>query len=337
MKSFVDICKMTQPQVKAYIHEYLKSKTYDVVNEDGFLYAKGDIPVLLVAHMDTVHKQQCKTVITTDDKMSSPEGIGGDDRCGVFIIMNLVREFKCSVLLCEDEEKGGIGATKFTKATYKGTDENNKPININYIDTLDVNFMIEFDRRGNNDAVFYSCDNPAFTDFVIDKTGFKKETGSFSDISTLMPAAHIAAVNLSSGYYKAHTTDEYVHYDEMIDTVEAAKELILADITEPFEYIPKVWNTQSSWSVSHYSFDKQNERAEYYNDLFGESLYADEKLYKLAKKDKMIEMEAVILNAFDGKEDVAYSEGETKAECWMNLFLDNPDLSFNQIVDWGWS
>ena len=338
MKSFMEICKMTQPQVKAYMKEYLTSLTYNVVDEDGFLYAKGETPVLLVAHMDTVHKQQCKTVYETDDKIYSPEGIGGDDRCGIFIIMNIVREIKCSVLLCEDEEKGGIGAHKFIKATYKGVDEKNEPIDIDYIDTLDVNYMIEFDRRGNSDAVFYSCDNKNFTDFVIDATGFTKETGTYSDISTLMPAAHIAGVNLSSGYYKAHSTDEYVVYEEMMDTVEVAKELILTECEEPFEYIAKVYNyTKTNWNVSHYRFDKDDERLQYYEDLLDGPKYADERLYHMAKNEDRIEMEAIVTDAFDGREDVKYADGKTKDECWKNLFLDNPDLCFNQVVDWSWN
>ena len=59
MKKFEDICRMTQEEVKAYMKKYLISKKYDVIDEDGFLYAKGTNPVLLVAHMDTVHTQQC--------------------------------------------------------------------------------------------------------------------------------------------------------------------------------------------------------------------------------------------------------------------------------------
>ena len=85
MKSFVDICKMTQKEVKTYMAEYLTSREYTVENHDGFLYAKGDVPVLLVAHMDTVHKQLPKTIYNIDGKISSLQGIGGDDRCGIFI------------------------------------------------------------------------------------------------------------------------------------------------------------------------------------------------------------------------------------------------------------
>ena len=223
MKTFEDICKMTQKEVKAYMHEYLTSKKYKVVNEDGFLYAKGDVPVLLVAHMDTVHKEQCKEIVKNDGKWSSPQGIGGDDRCGVFIIMNIVKKLNCSVLLCEDEEIGGVGAHKFVKAKFGDFTDTGEFVEFRYIDHLDVNYMIEFDRKGSNDAVFYSCDNKKFTNFVTDSTGFKFAYGSYSDISTLMPEAKLAAVNLSCGYYNPHQTSEYVVYDEMIDTIDAAE------------------------------------------------------------------------------------------------------------------
>ena len=143
MKSFENICKMSQTEVKKYMKKFLISKSYDVVDQDGFLYAKGDIPVLLVAHMDTVHKERCRTIINVGNKTSSPQGIGGDDRCGVYIIMNLINELKCSVLLCEDEEKGTVGARNFTKATYKLKDEDGEETEAKYIENLGVNYMIE--------------------------------------------------------------------------------------------------------------------------------------------------------------------------------------------------
>ena len=106
MKKFEEICMMNQKEVKAYMTEYLKEMKYDnIISKDGYLYAKGTVPVLLVAHMDTVHQKKCKTITRDGDKIMSPQGIGGDDRCGIFIIMNVIKEQHCSVLLCEDEEK----------------------------------------------------------------------------------------------------------------------------------------------------------------------------------------------------------------------------------------
>ena len=133
MKSFTDICKMSQLEVKEYAKKFLASAKYSPVVDDGFVYAKGDVPVLLVAHMDTVHKQLC---------------------------IDIVKELKCSVLFCEDEEIGGVGARKFVKS--------------DVFDDVDVNYIIEFDRKGNNDAVFYNCDHKDFTSFVCDNTGIKE-------------------------------------------------------------------------------------------------------------------------------------------------------------------
>ena len=335
MKTFEDICRMTQEEVKEYMKGYLSNKKYKVIDEDGFLYAKGTIPVLLVAHMDTVHKEQCNIIESKNGQLSSPQGIGGDDRCGVFIIMNLVKELNCSVLLCEEEEKGGVGARKFTAT--------------NYIKNLDVNFMIEFDRNGNNDAVFYSCDNKDFTKFVEDNTNFFETQGSFSDISVLMPAAKLAAVNLSSGYYKAHTPAEYVIYEEMFDTIDAAKNLINAECDKPFEYVAKKYdwkdyykdkkwpkaNTNGYTPSSTYQpsmFDMAKAAADYDDDVV---THVDERLYKMAKKDLNIEIEAIV-DGLDGDEVAIYAQGNSKTECWMNLFMDNPNLCFNDIIDYTW-
>ena len=68
-----------------------------------------------------------------------------------------------------------------------------------------------YDRRGTNDAVFYNCDNPDFTEFVC-SFGFKENHGSFSDISVIAPYLKTAAVNISVGYFNEH------RLHEMIDT-----------------------------------------------------------------------------------------------------------------------
>lgn len=339
MKTFENICGMTQTEVKAYMKEYLGSKGYKTVDEDGFLYAKGTVPVLLVAHMDTVHQERCTDIVKQDGEWSSPQGIGGDDRCGIFIIMNIVKELKCSVLLCEDEEKGCIGARKFTKATYTLKNVKGDDVTFKYINTLDVNYMIEFDRKGSNDAVFYSCDNKEFTNFVTDFTGYKVQWGSLSDISILMPEAKLAAVNLSCGYYNPHTLKEYVVYDEMMDTVEAAKTLIKEKCDEPFEYIARKYEytpyKPSTNVKSLTNYHKDPDGMDYYSSYFDEFEHKNKSLYNLAIKDKDIELEVVVMD-LDNGENVLYANGVSKPECWMNLFLDNPTICFNDIVDFTW-
>ena len=307
MKSFTDICKMSQLEVKEYAKKFLASAKYSPVVDDGFVYAKGDVPVLLVAHMDTVHKQLCTDIVKEKGKISSPQGIGGDDRCGIFMIMNIVKELHCSVLFCEDEEIGGVGANKFVKSFIS--------------DNVDVNYIIEFDRKGNNDAVFYNCDNKEFEDFVCDNTGLKKSFGTFSDISILAPALRTAAVNVSCGYYNAHTVSEYVVYDEMMDIIECAKNLIKTE-SEKFIYIAKSYNYNA---VSEYNSD-------WFDRNYGQTSLFSSKVLQHIKEDREVELEVIYTD--DGKEKVGYGYGMTKADAWFDFFVSYPEASMSMVEDY---
>ena len=316
MKKFEELCMMTQPELKAYMHKYLSSRQYKVINEDGYIYTKGTVPVLLIAHLDTVHKEVCKNIFVDDNGLvSSPQGIGGDDRAGVFIIMNIVKELNCSVLLCEDEGTGGKGARKFA--------------NSEYINDLGVKYMIEFDRKGKDDAVFYSCDNKDFTKFITETTGFKEEHGTFSDISIVAPAAKIAAVNLSCGYYNAHTLNEYVKLDELQNTIEVAKELIKTE-SDIFEYVAKKYEYNY---YRNYSYD------DYYGGYYGGNYVSQTKFPKqlsfndYANKEFELELEVVFTNIC-GDEMIEYISGKTKADCWAKFFMSNPDICFSMVTDY---
>ena len=46
----------------------------------------------------------------------------------------------------------------------------------------DIKYIIEFDRRGENDCVFQDCGNETFMNYV-ESFGFKTARGSYSDIS----------------------------------------------------------------------------------------------------------------------------------------------------------
>lgn len=71
--------------------------------------------------MDTVHRQPVEQICYSADGAvtMSPQGIGGDDRCGVWMILQILRTAKCHVLFCEDEEVGCVGAKKFTRGSLR--------------------------------------------------------------------------------------------------------------------------------------------------------------------------------------------------------------------------
>ena len=149
MKDLEYLLKLDENELKNELYEYLINMKMNPQKEDGFIYVKGDIPVLLVAHMDTVCLSTPTNIIYQQelDKIYNPNGIlGGDDRCGIYIILELLKKYRPYVLFTEDEEKECIGAKKA----------------VNKISIPDVKYIIEFDRRGQNDCVFYECDNKEF-------------------------------------------------------------------------------------------------------------------------------------------------------------------------------
>ena len=187
---------------------------------------------MLVAHLDTVHSQRVHDICKSDDGniLMSPQGIGGDDRCGVFALVKIYHaaQIKPWLLFCCDEEIGGLGAKKFCQA-------HNHHQLPNKLDNL--KFIIELDRKGSRDAVYYSCANPDFEAYISGK-GFQSAQGSFSDISVIAPELGIAAVNLSSGYHHAHTLHEHINRAELDSTICKVVEII-SDVPQlsRFEYV----------------------------------------------------------------------------------------------------
>lgn len=300
---FIDICKKTQDELKAILPGKLVEAGYtDVVQGDGYIYAKGNIPILLTAHMDTVHKSPIKNFYEyVDEKgnhvISSPQGIGGDDRCGIYIILETIKEYKPSVLFCEDEESGGIGSTKFCKTDL-------------IYELAELNYMIELDRMNSKDAVFYDCANVEFAEFICEQTGYHEEWGTFSDISLLAPMAGIAAVNLSCGYYHAHTLCEEVVVEEMLHTLEVVKHLLTTE-SKQYEYI--------EWVYTHK------------NDVIFDE---DELLFE---DNANVSTNYILYVAYldsHGKDQYTNAYGSTWDRTWLNFFRENPDVCWNDILDY---
>ena len=225
-KNFEHLCRMSQKSIKKHLRNELWKHYDEVIDRDGYLFAKGEVPILLVAHMDTVHEKLPTFFLygKNGDEVSSPQGIGGDDRCGIYMILEIIKKHNCSVLFAEDEEIGCVGSKKFVKE--------------DFVKDLSFNYIIELDRMGSKDAVFYECDNPEFEDFITDDGDWELAYGSFTDICTLAPVLGCAAVNFSCGYYKAHSEKEYVVLSEMENNIKKVCKLIERTTeTDKFEYI----------------------------------------------------------------------------------------------------
>ena len=313
-KKFEMICQMSDLRVKKYAEETLRMTHTDITVGDGFVFAKGTFPVLLVAHMDTVHELLPDPILydMEKDRMSSPNGIGGDDRCGIYMILEIVKHYNCSVLFCEDEEIGCIGARKFVET--------------DLAKELEFNYAIELDRKGKNDAVFYDCDNEEFEEFIT--CGFyDKAWGSVSDISIVAPALGCAAVNLSCGYYNAHTKKEYVVLTEMERSIDEVCS-ILERTTEndKFEYIEATYeNYYGSYYGGSYYSESYYKRSNYgYNSSWCD-VYEHNDYYAYYYLIEYTDEK--------GKTDWFETYATSEAEAVGRFLMWYPGLCYNNIID----
>lgn len=225
-KIFERLAGLTQKDLKSVMSKFLRSKYKKVFETQEYIIAKGTIPIALVAHMDTVFSIPAKEVYydTKKNVMWSPQGLGADDRAGIFSILQLVMKgHRPHIILTTDEEKGGLGASKLAGIKNPFGKE--------------LKYIIQLDRRGTNDCVFYDCENPEFTKYV-EKFGFVESWGSFSDISYICPAWKVAGVNLSVGYIGEHSTNEILRVGAMLDTINKVENMLTEKEIPFFKYIP---------------------------------------------------------------------------------------------------
>lgn len=251
-KLLQNICSLTQKRVLNVMDQVLHKYYTDIEVNRSFILAKGDIPVALVAHADTVFKTPPRTFYFDEEKstMWSPDGLGADDRAGIFSIIKVLMEspLRPHIVITTDEECGCIGAGKLIAKYPKFP--------------APLKFLIQLDRRGKHDSVYYDCENEDFEKFITEH-GFVTAYGTLSDISLLAPAWKVAAVNLSIGYQNEHSVSETLHIGHMYDTIDKVKKILedaKSDEVPMYEYMesPNTWRsflTENGKAVSkHYDY-----------------------------------------------------------------------------------
>lgn len=242
-KTFEQLCALTQKGMKKTMAAFLRSKYKQVIETQDYIVAIGEIPIALAAHMDTVFPRPASEVFYDRVKnvIWSPDGLGADDRAGIFGIIQIIRKgLRPHIILTTDEEKGAYGAIALAC--------DDCPFE-------DLRFIIQLDRRGADDCVFYDCGNQKFVDYI-EKYGFTEAIGSFTDISILCPEWKIAGVNLSIGYRDEHSVSEVLFVGHMLNTVDKVIKILQQPINEipKFEYVAK-FNFRHNW----YHFTERKE------------------------------------------------------------------------------
>lgn len=212
--------------------------------------AEGEHYPCVMAHMDTVHhsnkpliKDNLRlNIIESKDakglKLSalnpiddSTIGIGGDDKAGVAICLDIIKNtdviFGAFFL---SEEIGCVGAFNADENIFK-----------------EVAYAIEFDAPFDDWLTYSSNRTQLFTkeffkevDSILLKYGISniRDCDPYTDAYAIKKKFDINCMNFFAGYYLWHTPQEYVIYEDVVKAYEMGMELIkkLGNTKHVFEY-----------------------------------------------------------------------------------------------------
>ena len=186
--------------------------------------------VLFVAHLDTVIEPK---IMGLSKKRLYATGL--DDRLGCMLAYTLGQKYQADILLTDDEE------------SFQSTAQYHK--------CKDYNWIVEFDRRG-NDVVTYGNNSPALLDAL--EKFWKIGVGSYSDICDLVTP--ICSFNLGIGYHLAHEQKSYVKLQQLREQIEKFglffdayhdRQYLIADYdpADQVKYVDDPWrDDENLWS-----------------------------------------------------------------------------------------
>ena len=222
-----------------YLQKVLTEKGYDhYTDSHGNIYVtKGqseNFPCF-VAHTDTVHPVNLNmTVIQTEDinegviltgidKVTrKASGIGGDDKCGVYLALEMLDTLpNVKAAFFVSEEIGCKGSQHADPKFFEN-----------------VGYVIQYDSPGGNSMSLTLMGRYLFnqkSEFADKVTSLIKEHGitdwayhPYTDVWQIMEKFDVACLNLAAGYYRYHTDNEYV----VVDDVQNGYELGLKIVAE---------------------------------------------------------------------------------------------------------
>ena len=220
-KILLDLFKLFSPsrnntKVINFITKFLTKNEIPFTKDENGNIFKLDNPKLpiLSAHMDSVGTADDGFLnafvnifdYRGDRIMKGMGNIGGDDKCGVFLIlMKLLENKELNFIFSIDEEIGCVGIKQV--------------IPKNNIEAFP--YAIVLDRRGAGDII---CKNNNYGTDEFEKAlaevgkdfGYVPQTGACSDANTIRE--YISCANLSVCYHNPHSKSEFVSVIELYNT-----------------------------------------------------------------------------------------------------------------------
>jgi tripeptide aminopeptidase len=225
-----------------------KGYTYDIDSLGNLYVTKGvsEYYPLVVAHTDTVHSvtemvvnEEMKPNAQGELKLAlkayrtdngNPTGIGGDDKAGVFICLQLLERLDVVKAFFPVAEETGCHGSKGANADFFG----------------DVGYAIQFDSTENNSMSLTLMGVQLFdqeSDFFMKTKNVIVEHGitewkhhPYTDTMVLKDRFGFACLNFAAGYYHLHSVNEYVVIDDVENSTDLGESVIKKLGNELYEY-----------------------------------------------------------------------------------------------------
>lgn len=225
---------LTQNNISNYIDEYGNVYATKKIDEpsDDFYYP------CVISHTDTVHglgniiirdeilpnaQKQLRPSLKAYNENGKPTGIGGDDKCGVFACLTLLKELPyLKAAFFVSEETGCNGSRNADKKFFE-----------------DVGYAIQFDAPENwmvtekcfgqvlfdrNSDFFKNC-NEVLSEGM-DQNFMQYMVHPYTDVYALRTKFDFSCINFSIGYYDYHTKNEYVVVEDVFNGIDMGKKMI---------------------------------------------------------------------------------------------------------------
>ena len=250
-------------KIRKFIWNWVRQTVPDAkieCDKPGNLYVtkgKSDTYPCIVAHMDQVQERHSKDFIAYEaediiigfsPKHKEQQGLGADDKCGLWIGLKCLQKFDCLKLAFFVGEEVGCKGSGLA--------------NMAFFD--DCRFVIEPDRKGSEDLITQIgwtplCSDDFLKDIGFKKFGYKETDGMMTDIEALKDhGLMLSCINVSCGYYKPHSNEEFVYKPALLNCL-AFVEHIIKTCTKVY---PHIDNTAY--------YEKQNYYGDIYDDYYSE-------------------------------------------------------------------
>ena len=250
-------------KIRKFIWNWVRQTVPDAkieCDKPGNLYVtkgKSETYPCIVAHMDQVQERHSKDFIAYEaediiigfsPKHKEQQGLGADDKCGLWIGLKCLQKFDCLKLAFFVGEEVGCKGSGLA--------------NMAFFD--DCRFVIEPDRKGSEDLITQIgwtplCSDDFLKDIGFKKFGYKETEGMMTDIEALKDhGLMLSCINVSCGYYKPHSNEEFVYKPALLNCF-AFVEHIIKTCTKVY---PHIDNTAY--------YEKQNYYGDIYDDYYSE-------------------------------------------------------------------